>query len=138
MDKVDSSTRSRIMSRVKSSGNKSTERKLRAHLARAGIRGWRIQPKGVIGKPDFVFDSPKLAIFVHGCFWHGCPSCCRMPSSRKEYWQAKITGNMQRDGMNYERLVADGWGVLTVWEHDLKSDPLYVVACVMERLSKNS
>src|SRR5258708_7859459 len=67
--------RSKAMGAVKQKGNKTTERRLRAALARAGISGWIMHPPQVIGTPDFFFPHVRLAVFVDGCFWHGC-SCC--------------------------------------------------------------
>jgi DNA mismatch endonuclease (patch repair protein) len=123
MDNVSAQVRSRTMAAVKSTGNRSTERVLRARLVRAGVRGWRMHARDVAGCPDFVFDAARVAVFVDGCFWHGCPSCRRAPNSNQEYWTKKVERNMARDRRNTRALRADGWRVLRVWECKLKADP---------------
>ena len=109
-----------IMSRIKGRNNRSTERALRARLAAHGVRGWRMHAADLPGKPDFVFDANRLAIFVDGCFWHGCPRCRNIPASNRAFWEHKINGNRRRDRRNDRRLWADGWHVLHLWEHELK------------------
>jgi DNA mismatch endonuclease (patch repair protein) len=110
------------MAAVKSTGNRSTEVVLRARLVRGGVRGWRLHAKDVAGCPDFVFDTRRIAVFVDGCFWHGCPTCHRPPSSNQEYWTKKVERNTARDRRNTRLLRKDGWRVLRVWEHELKAD----------------
>lgn len=127
MDNVSQAVRSRTMAAVKSTGNRSTEVVLRARLVRAAVRGWRLHAHDVPGCPDFVFDGARVAVFVDGCFWHGCPSCHRPPSSNQEYWTKKVARNMARDRRNTRALRRDGWKVLRVWEHELKRDPQRVV-----------
>jgi DNA mismatch endonuclease (patch repair protein) len=126
MDNVSAQVRSRTMAAVKSTGNRSTERVLRARLVRSGVRGWRMHAKDVAGCPDFVFDDARVAVFVDGCFWHGCPRCGRPPSSNQEYWTKKVARNQARDRRNARALRRDGWTVLRVWEHALKADPARV------------
>jgi len=74
-----------------------------------------------LGKPDFVFPKSRVAVFVDGCFWHGCRKHCRMPSSNREYWEEKIGGNIRRDSIVTRKLRAAGWSVIRFWEHDLNS-----------------
>jgi len=72
-----------------------------------------------LGRPDFVFPARRLAVFVDGCFWHGCPRHGTMPKGNRSFWRAKITRNRERDrevGAELRRL---GWKVLRVWEHEL-------------------
>ena len=118
-DTVNKETRSKIMSRIRSKGNRSTEIAMRMLLVRAGISGWRLHPKGVTGNPDFIFPETHLAIFVDGCFWHGCPECGHIPKSNRKYWQTKILRNMERDKRVRSQLRDDGWTVLGIWEHEL-------------------
>src|SRR3954451_16149868 len=127
MDNVSRHVRSRTMAAVKSTGNRSTERVLRAHLVRGGFRGWRLHAKDIAGCPDFVFDEWRMAVFVVGCFWHGCPSCHRPPSSNQEYWTRKVARNVARDRRNARALRSGGWTVVRVWEHALKADPAKVL-----------
>lgn len=75
------------------------------------------------GKPDFIFLTKKVAVFVDGCFWHGCPKCYRRPHSRQEYWDAKVLYNLSRDRRNRARLRRMGWRVLRVWEHEITVSP---------------
>jgi DNA mismatch endonuclease (patch repair protein) len=87
------------MASVKSAGNATTELRL-IELMRAGkIKGWRRNQR-LVGHPDFLFRSKRVAVFVDGCFWHGCPRCYRRPKSRRKYWDAKVVGNIARDRRN--------------------------------------
>ena len=134
-DKVDQETRSKIMSSVRSSGNRSTEIRLREILIRHEIFGWREQASDLVGSPDFVFDQEKLVIFVDGCFWHGCPYCYRRPSSSQEYWDKKVRANVRRDRRVRAKLRRQGWSVLRIWEHSLKN-PDKVIHRIENKLAK--
>jgi len=119
MDNVSKHKRSQIMSRVKSSGNKSTEEKFISILKKNKLIGWR-RKYPLLGKPDFVFPSFRLAIFIDGCFWHKCPKHFRLPSSNTKYWIEKINKNQKRDKLLTRKLKNKGWKVVRVWEHELK------------------
>jgi DNA mismatch endonuclease (patch repair protein) len=110
--------RSQIMSRIRSSGNKDTELCLIAIFHAHRITGWRRNSK-LPGKPDFAFPSRRLAVFVDGCYWHGCPRHYRRPKSNRAFWDAKIARNRQRDREVNRLLKARGWRVLRIWEHAL-------------------
>ena len=103
------------MPRVRAAKNKSTEIRLIALLRVAGITGWR---RGALlpGKPDLIFRAAKLAVFVDGCFWHGCPRHGRTPKTRVAFWTAKLARNAQRDRAVSRALRASGWTVLRIWE----------------------
>ncbi len=135
-DHVSPETRSAIMRAVKSRGVRSTEKRLRAAMAAKGIKGWRMQANELPGKPDFVFDEKRLAIFVDGCFWHGCPKCYRRPHSRQDYWDAKVQGNISRDRRNRARLRRVGWRTLRVWEHELAANANRVCAKLINKLER--
>ena len=107
--------RSERMSRVRSRGNRATELRLIALLRAHGVTGWR-RGAPLPGKPDFIFRTEKVALFVDGCFWHGCPRHGRTPKSRVAFWTAKLTRNAQRDHAVAHALRAAGWRVLRVWE----------------------
>ncbi|MGD0351505.1 MAG: very short patch repair endonuclease [Verrucomicrobiota bacterium] len=107
------------MAAVKGRGNKTTERKLRFALVGAGICGWEIAPKDVLGHPDFYFRRDRIAIFVDGCFWHGCPRCGHIPRNNRRFWQAKIQRNRLRDRRTAAELKRTGVRVLRLWEHEL-------------------
>jgi len=110
--------RSAIMALVRSRGNASTEQRMVRLLRAHGITGWR-RGAPLLGKPDFVFRGSKLAVFVDGCFWHGCPRHGHTPRSRVAYWVAKLARNTRRDRTVTRALRASGWTVLRVWECDL-------------------
>src|SRR5580658_5078353 len=96
------------------------ELSLRNALWKAGVRGYRKNPKGVPGRPDLVFTKHKLAIFVHGCFWHRCPTCNpTSPKTNSLFWSEKFRANVERDRRNVEALEAQGFRVLTIWECEL-------------------
>jgi len=118
MDSVTTQERSRIMSNVKARGNKSTELKLIKLFKENGLTGWK-RNYPVKGKPDFVFLPQRVAIFVDGCFWHGCEDHCRVPSSNQEYWLAKINRNQERDIATTTAFKERNWSVIRIWEHEL-------------------
>ena len=88
--------RSQVMAAIRSRGNKDTEVKLAAILRASGITGWR-RHQALPGRPDFAFRRERLAIFVDGCFWHGCPKHGRKPTSNRTYWLPKLRRNRERD-----------------------------------------
>jgi DNA mismatch endonuclease (patch repair protein) len=136
MDKYSPETRSRMMSAVRSRGNRTTEKRLRAHLIRAGIRGWSVHPAGITGAPDFVFAKEKVAIFVDGAFWHGAPGFNRFPKTRVEFWTKKIERNKQRDLAVSRALRAKGWSVRRFWDYQLERDSRGVVSVIRECLKR--
>lgn len=128
------------MAAVKSKGNLSTERAV-AHLLRTNkLGGWRRHLAGIPGKPDFSFLSSKLAVFVDGCFWHGCKHCRRnmKPSTNSDYWLKKIARNNARDRKVNTELRRAGWQVLRFWEHEVKKDPGKIVRLIQNRVSGGS
>ena len=127
---------SRLMQKIKSKGNKSTERALRARLVQAGIRGWRMHASDLPGKPDFYFDAESVAVFVDGCFWHGCSTCSHVPRKHNSYWSAKIKRNAQRDAKHTRVLRARGIRVVRFWEHDLLAPSCGCVHRLIEILER--
>jgi DNA mismatch endonuclease (patch repair protein) len=113
--------RSRTMASIKGKHTKSTERKLRMALMRAGIRGWTLHPRGLPGNPDVYFAKSGIVVFVDGCFWHGCPKCGHVPHTNSEFWHAKFNRNRERDLMNTRALKKLGMNVIRIWEHSLKN-----------------
>jgi DNA mismatch endonuclease (patch repair protein) len=114
MDHVSKTIRSRIMARIRSRDNATTERRLAKLLWASGLRGYR-KHWHVIGKPDFAWPSRKIAVFVDGCFWHGC-RCKYLPKSNKKFWRDKIETNKRRDRRISQRLRREGWSVVRVRE----------------------
>jgi len=112
--------RSAIMSGVKSQGNLATEIRLIRIFRDHGIKGWR-RHTPVFGRPDFVFPSTRLAVFVDGCFWHGCPLHGSLPVANREFWKRKLVRNQERDKEVREELQKAGWSVLRIWQHELKT-----------------
>ena len=112
--------RSEVMAAIRSKGNKGTELKLAAIFRAHGITGWR-RNQELPGKPDFVFRGHRLAVFVDGCFWHGCPKHGRKPGSNRTYWLAKLAKNQRRDRAVARKLREQGWRVLRIWAHSLKN-----------------
>jgi DNA mismatch endonuclease (patch repair protein) len=124
------------MAAIRSSGNRDTELKLAALFRKHGITGWR-RKQPVFGKPDFVFRRQKIAVFVDGCFWHGCPKHGRKPGSNQIYWNKKLKRNRQRDAVVKKTLTKAGWFVIRIWEHELTKQEKCILkvrqACVRAR-----
>ena len=110
--------RSAVMSRIRGSGNKYTELALIKLFRQHRITGWR-RGQPVFGKPDFIFRLARLAVFVDGCFWHGCPKHCKIPAGNRAFWIKKFAANKSRDRRVNQELRKLGWRVIRIWEHDL-------------------
>jgi DNA mismatch endonuclease (patch repair protein) len=145
-DPLNSRQRSRLMERVRPAGNKSTEVVLAAAFRRAGIKGWRrhvrvrlnasrscsrtsrhIDAKSRYTFPDFVFLRLRIAIYVDGCFWHGCPQHGTAPTHNSAYWSVKLASNRARDSRVTTSLRKAGWTVIRIWEHSIKTRPMTCV-----------
>ena len=111
--------RSFNMSQIKSK-NTRPEELVRKYLFNHGFR-YRKNVKSLPGCPDIVLPKYKTVVFVNGCFWH-MHNCSRFkyPTSNTDYWLPKLRKNVERDAKNRERLIEDGWNVITVWECELK------------------
>ncbi|MEW9570238.1 very short patch repair endonuclease [Rhodanobacter sp. Si-c] len=124
---VDSATRSRMMSGIRVKHTR-PEIIVRKALFAAGFR-FRLHRRDLPGAPDIVMAGRKIAIFVHGCFWHQHEVCkfAKLPASRPEFWANKLEGNVARDRRAVDALLADHWRVLTVWECATR-DPLVLAS----------
>jgi DNA mismatch endonuclease (patch repair protein) len=121
--------RSALMAKVRGRGNLTTEEALAKIFRVEGWSGWRRQ-RAIGGRaaagarfqvrPDFVFAARRLAVFVDGCFWHGCPQHGTRPRGNAAFWRAKFRRNQARDRRDTRRLGRAGWKVLRLWEHELK------------------
>ncbi|MCB9168970.1 MAG: very short patch repair endonuclease [Flavobacteriales bacterium] len=115
---------SALMSRIRAKDT-SPERALRRALRDAGHRGYRLHYAKVPGRPDIAFVGRKVAVFVHGCFWHGCPYCRpARPRTHRRFWNEKLDRNKDRDKRKARTLRQAGWLVVTIWECRLKKDPI--------------
>jgi DNA mismatch endonuclease (patch repair protein) len=110
------------MSRIRGRGNKETEMLLAKLFRQHHISGWR-REQSVFGKPDFVFHSSQLAVFVDGCFWHCCPKHSNVPVNNRPFWLKKLGSNKLRDAYVNRELRKQGWKVIRIWEHDLVEKP---------------
>ena len=123
-DNLTKKQRQHCMSQIKS-GNTKPEITIRKLIWKKGYR-YRIG-HGLRGKPDMVFPSYGIAVFIDGCFWHGCHRHYKMPASNVNYWKQKISGNKRRDKKIERHLKKAGWKVIRIWEHDVKKNPEKIV-----------
>jgi DNA mismatch endonuclease (patch repair protein) len=124
--------RSKIMRSNRGSGNLTTELRLIRLMRMENVIGWR-RGVALVGRPDFAFRKARLAVFVDGCFWHGC-RCKRMPKLNRPFWKSKIDRNRLRDKEVNRTLRRSGWRVLRIWEHQLKNSPNAVMGRLKEVL----
>jgi len=122
----DSEVTSRVMRSNKGKDTK-PEILLRSALREIEIPGYRLHWKQAPGRPDISYPGKKIAIFVHGCFWHRCPHCnLSLPKSNIEFWSEKFRKNVERDSKKKKALENEGWDVLVIWECKIKEN---VYAC---------
>lgn len=114
------SKRSLVMGRIRNRGNLSTEMVLVHLFRKSGITGWR-RHLPLPGRPDFCFPCRKVAVFVDGCFWHGCRRCSLRPATNKEFWEKKLAANRARDRKVSRELAAKGYVVIRIKEHELRN-----------------
>lgn len=112
--------RSEVMSQIRSGGNRDTELRMISLFRTNGIHGWR-RRQPLFGKPDFIFRRERIAVFVDGCFWHGCPAPkhAPLPKSRALWWAQKLSRNKKRDRVVTRTLREQGWRVIRIWECEL-------------------
>ena len=128
-DIVDSNTRSRMMAAI-GPADTAPEMTVRRYLHACGLR-FRLHDKRLPGRPDIVFAGPRIAVFVHGCFWHRHAGCrfATKPASNAGFWASKLDGNVRRDQIKTTEIESLGWAVLTVWECEVRNvdklDKLY-------------
>jgi DNA (cytosine-5)-methyltransferase 1 len=127
--------RSRIMRAVPAK-NTSVEVELRKLLWAAGLRGYRLHDERVPGHPDVIFAPARVAVFVDGCFWHGCAKCYREPKSNQQYWQMKVKRNRERDARVNAACAEQGWRVVRAWEHEIKKSPRLVTRRILSAIKR--
>jgi DNA mismatch endonuclease, patch repair protein len=141
-DKRSPTPRSESVSRSMS-GNRRRDTKpellLRKALWQEKIRGYRLQARGIPGRPDIYFPKSRVAVFVHGCFWHRCPSCnLGLPRHNMNFWKEKFDRNVARDQKKQALLETEGWQVVTCWECELKRDVSDCVNKIRRSLSASA
>ncbi len=117
------------MSRIRGK-NTSPEVILRRALWAAGHR-YRLHAETPVGRPDVVFPSPRVAVFIDGCQWHGCPDHYVFPRTRRDFWSVKLAASVRRDHAQTVELERLGWRVLRAWEHEIFTDLAGVVARIV-------
>lgn len=135
MDRVSRENRSKIMRAIQGK-NTGPEMLVVKKLKEMGLIGFTLNEKALPGSPDIAFMDRKLAIFVDGCFWHGCPIHYRKPKSNKKYWSSKIKDNNIRDRRNENDLRNIGWSFIRLWECTIYSNPNKCAEAIKERLEQ--
>ena len=131
MDHLSRAGRSKVMSAIKSRDTR-LELAVRQALWRMRLRGYRVSPRGIPGRPDVYFSRKKIAVFVNGCFWHACDKCYKRPRTNVAFWRAKARANKERDQRTRKQLEDLGVRVIVLWEHTIRKD----FAALTRRLAK--
>ena len=126
-------SRSEQMARIRAK-NTGLEKHLRSVLWRRGFR-YRLHAKTPGGRPDLVFLRHRVAVFIDGCFWHGCPEHYVFPRTRRDFWLAKLKANVERDQRQMRTLEAAVWTAVRVWEHDVYQQPDSVLQIIDQALT---
>ena len=129
--------RSEIMSRIRGKNTKLESDFLKKLSAVSHAKGYRYRKHylKLPGKPDIAFPGRKIAVFIDGCFWHGCKKHFRVPASNVSYWTAKIKRNKERDREVDKASIKAGWTVVRIWEHEIKKSPVASVNKIVHALS---
>ena len=126
------------MSRIPARNTK-PELMMRKALRQSGLGGYRLHWKKVPGRPDIAYPGKRLAVFVHGCYWHRCPTCQPpFPKSHTEFWKEKFEKNVARDQKKIDELRELGWVTCVVWECELKKDVEHCVERVREAMARST
>ena len=119
------------------SANTKIEILVRSTLHKKGYR-FRKNVKGIIGKPDIVFPSKKIVVFLDSCFWHKCPYHFKMPKTNQEYWVPKLERNKKRAKEVNKKLKKEGWTVLRFWEHQISKNFDFVIHMIIETIERKT
>src|SRR5208282_2575346 len=128
VDKLTPANRSKVMASIKGK-NTGPELTVRRLLWAMGKR-YKVHDREITGTPDISNRRAKVAVFIDGCFWHGCRTCYREPQSNVEYWRRKLQRNRQRRKVVKHTLKSTGWHILEFWEHEVAADPVKVAATI--------
>jgi DNA mismatch endonuclease, patch repair protein len=113
------------------------ELQLRKSLWSCGFRGYRLHSKTVPGRPDISFGKQKVAVFVHGCFWHRCPKCrFAIPRNNRKFWITKFRRNRARDKRKRHALEQLGWQVRELWECEIQNSMVKCLQSISRSLSR--
>lgn len=132
VDNLASTVRSKVMSSIKGKDTR-PELEIRKLVWASGKR-YRVHDRSVFGIPDMSNKSRNLAVFIDGCFWHGCRRCYKQPTTNVSYWKDKIDSNRQRRKGVLKKLRVDGWVVLQFWEHDVLANPTKLSKIICRKL----
>lgn len=130
-DKFSKETRSKIMSSIRSKNTK-PEITVRKLLWSHGKR-YRVHDRSVFGTPDISSKKNRVAVFIDGCFWHGCDKCYKEPHTNTTYWRDKIHNNKKRRTFVIKQLRSEGWLVMEFWEHQINQDP----GSIIQKIARN-
>lgn len=133
-DNLSREKRSKVMSSIRGKNTK-PEITIRKLLWKVGIR-YRIHNKSIYGTPDISIMKNKIAIFIDGCFWHGCKRCYKEPTTNTAFWREKIHNNKKRRLKVRRILKKQGWNVQEFWEHQVNSSPQSVIDSIMQNIAK--
>lgn len=129
---------SAVMSRIRAR-NTGPELQLRAALRGLGLAGYRLHVARLPARPDIAYVGRKVAVLVHGCFWHGCPHCSpARPKSHRTFWNAKLKANQERDARKQRALEELGWTVVVCWECCIKADARHEAQRVQHALDRTT
>jgi DNA mismatch endonuclease (patch repair protein) len=131
-DNLSLDKRSKVMASIRGKDTQ-PEMLIRRNLWRLGVR-YRVNDPSVLGVPDVSSKHAKVAVFIDGCFWHGCSKCYREPTSNVAFWRSKLAYNKRRRGIVNRALRAGGWTVLQYWEHEVLSNPLPIAKEIARHL----
>ena len=135
-DVLTTTQRSYNMSCIRSEKTR-PEIRLRDLLISRGLSNFEMQPREIPGKPDFYFSDRRAALFVDGCFWHGCKACFQEPQTNRKFWNSKISSNITRDGVVNKLLGVNGIAVIRIKEHELKENPNKVLIKIEKKLRED-
>ena len=134
-----SSSATRAVMKANRAKDTKPEKTLRLALREAGYPGYRLNWKSAPGRPDISYPGRKVAVFVHGCYWHHCPKCSPdLPKSNPEFWARKFELNRERDARKRRQLEEADWLVYEVWEHEIRERLDGVVAEISTTLADRS
>lgn len=137
VDNLTKEKRSKIMSSIRSTGNKTTEIAMIKVFRNYKISGWR-RKSILFGKPDFIFPKSKIAIFIDGCFWHGHSCLKPRDSLKKGFWKDKIKKNKNRDALVNRKLKTLDWKVIRVWECEINSNKVFKKINEIKKYNKHN